>query len=75
MIALFAWTTRLPDGTTSLVGAIIDDLHTPLIATRLDVAAGLRPLAKSHAEATGQPVFFERFEYRETLDTIDGGNS
>jgi hypothetical protein len=71
--ALFAWTTRLPDGSSSLVGALIADHHTPLIATRLDVAASLYPLAAAHAKASGQPVFLERFTYAETLETIEGG--
>jgi hypothetical protein len=72
-LSLYAWTTRLPDGSTSLVGTILDGLHTPLIAMRIDVAASLQPFAKLHAEASGQPVYLERYDLAERLDEIEGG--
>jgi hypothetical protein len=68
--SLFAWTTRLPDGSVSLVGAVLGGFHTPLIASRQAIAESMKPIAKEHSQVTGQPVFLERFDYAENIDTI-----
>lgn len=70
IVGLYAWTTRLPDGSTSLVGTIIDGRHTPLIATRVDLAAAMQPLAEAHAQASGQDVYLEHFTHAKTLHKI-----
>jgi hypothetical protein len=72
MVALYAWTTRLDDGSPSFVGAVVNGMHTPLCAMSLSLMEVLRPVAENHAKASGQRVYLERFDHAETLATFPG---
>ena len=61
---LFAWVTEV-EGKRSLVGAIHNGLHMPLIASSRAGADQLEPLAVSHAKAMGQRVRLVRFKAAE----------
>lgn len=65
---MHAWVTRLPDGGWSLVGAIQDGLHFPLMAMSLTAAKGFTILAQMHADASGQEV--QLVEFRSTGATL-----
>ena len=65
---LWAWQVQEPSGGWSLVGAMIGDpdtgegMHTPLIHRNQEVVEKfMEPLARSHAEATGQKLRLAHF--------------
>jgi hypothetical protein len=68
---LYAWVTVLDDGSTSLVGALVGKLHTPLIATGLTLAASFQPIAEAHARSSGQPVSLRRYDLVKVLHEIE----
>lgn len=58
----WAWMTYARDGHVSMVGAMIEGHHTPLCHGKREfVERILRPLAKSHARASGQKVWLREF--------------
>jgi hypothetical protein len=67
---LYAWTTMLPDGRPSIIGTLIDGKHTPLIVADVAIAAGLRVVARKHAETTGQTVTLVRFGNSKVMETL-----
>jgi hypothetical protein len=75
MADFYAWMTELPDGSRSLVGAMIGGFHTPLCAANLELVTDplMRDIAQLHAERSGQPVTLERFAYAGTLETLSPG--
>ena len=68
---LFAWVTTSPDGETSMIGAITEFGHTPLVTVRESLAVGpMRRLAVQHQEATGQPVWLVRYGAEGVLEHL-----
>ena len=62
---LYAWQVQEPDGKWSLVGALIPSLgtHSPLIHRSLDIVRdNFGPLAREHADRTGQRLRLARFD-------------
>jgi len=61
-MTIYVWMTEAPDG-PSIVGMIIDGMHTPLVSVRERFARGsLREVAESHRTATGQRTWLRRYE-------------
>ena len=67
---LWAWVTRLPDGSVSQVGMMLGGIHTSAISRSRLAIEGLRPLAQSHARESGQKVWL-----REYTGAIDHGEA
>ena len=58
---LWAWQVQEPDGQWSMVGALLDGRHTPLIHRKYDVVLMMASMAKTHSERTGQPLRLAEF--------------
>jgi hypothetical protein len=67
--SLYAWQVQESDGRWSMVGALVPQTgtHQPLIHRRLDIVERFGPLARAHAEGTGQPLRLARFDLTEVL--------
>lgn len=59
--SLWAWVTEESGGRISMVGALIGEHHTPLCHRDRNIIEKLRPVAKQHAEATGQRVWLREY--------------
>ena len=53
---LYAWVTQLPDGKWSLIGTLLESIHTPLIHSDIDVMMKFKPIAIAHGMIFKQPV-------------------
>ncbi len=59
---IWAWISQYPDGTVGLVGGYVEGVgHLPLIGRSEKVMRSFQPLAKIHAERTGQRVWLRRY--------------
>jgi hypothetical protein len=64
--SLWAWVSEYPDGSTGLVGAYVPTMgHTPLLSRSEWAVRKFQPLAKAHAETTGQRVWLRRYTLAE----------
>jgi hypothetical protein len=68
---LWAWQVEEQPDVWSLVGAYLPALgsHSPLIHRNRDIAQKMEPLARSHAEQTGQPLRLAHFTLAEVVTT------
>jgi hypothetical protein len=73
MLSLFAYVTKTPDGSDSLVGMLIPGIgHQPLCFAleRIALSPTVRQLAQQHADTTGQTVRLVRYDLETVLDTL-----
>ena len=63
---MYAWVTVV-DGRDSLIGAMIQGQHVPLVATSRETIERVRHLAVEHGIVLGQPVRLVHFREVETL--------
>lgn len=71
---MYAWITDVPDGTTTVVGAMFMHggqlMHMPLVGMKRSLIEDLRAIAESHRITTGQPVRLVRFGLQEVLEAL-----
>jgi hypothetical protein len=69
--ALYAWVTRTRDGKVSLVGAYMEHLraHTSLTAFSRQTMELMGPLAVSHGQQLGQPIYLVQFTDATVLES------
>ena len=65
---IFAWVTRMADGRYSIVGALIEGQHFPLVSMHRASMENAGPLARAHGLALNQPVMLVRFAEVEVLE-------
>ena len=68
----WAWVTTYPDGVEGFVGMLIGDKHMPMCACKRELIdnEGMRAIAISHLEHTGQPVRLVCFSNRRVIEEI-----
>ncbi|MBP7704223.1 MAG: hypothetical protein KA105_02920 [Caulobacter sp.] len=67
----FVWLVREPDGRDGPVSTVLPGIGAaPLVSMRRDLALAMRPVAESHAHASGRPVRLVRFSAPEELERL-----
>lgn len=68
---LWGWQVEEQPDVWSLVGAYLPALgsHSPLIHRSRDIVEMMEPLARNHAEQTGQPLRLAHFTLTEVVTT------
>ena len=69
---LWAWVTEMADGSISLVGTVTPifgnvPMHTPLISRNEQAIRKMEPLARKHADATGQKYWLRKYKLEEEI--------